>query len=188
MQYCQLITRTIPETVNLRWQAYTVKTIKENNEWKSLLVPADDVRRGHMNSESPSVHPSVRPRFPTIIWKSCYSINFKSGVRICWVSVQNWFALAQFYPSSGLKTTENGSKWWFPTIIWKKVFTQSTLTLWCTLVGFIKICLGENKSSNLCATIWWHIMNNPMAILGLHLANERHRYKVKSSLTGWVQT
>ena len=31
--------------------------------------------------------------------------------------------LAQFWPSSVKKTTENGSKWWFPTIIWKSIHT-----------------------------------------------------------------
>ena len=98
---------------------------------------------------------SVRPGFPTITLKSNLSINFKFGVHICWVGVQNWFAfwamLARFWLSRGQKLTENGSKYWFPTIVKKKnihtiqfklvvyifwVSVQNLICLWATLAKF----------------------------------------------------
>ena len=92
-------------------------------------------------SVHPSVCLSVPPGFPTIIWKSHHSIHFKFNVGICWASVQNWFAfgmtLAQFWPSSGQKMTENGPKWWFPIIISKSIhiiqFKLSVYTYWVSV-------------------------------------------------------
>ena len=80
--------------------------------------------------EMVSVHPSVHAWFLTIIWKSDYSIHFKFGVCICWVSVQNWCAFEQHSPNFGplvakkpLKMGQNGG---FRPLS-GKVFTQSKI-------------------------------------------------------------
>ena len=58
-----------------------------------------------------SVPPSVHLGFPPIIWKSNHSINFKFGVGISWVSVQNWFVLADVGPILALKWPKINWKW-----------------------------------------------------------------------------
>ena len=123
--------------------------IPDQSDNRDIIVPADEVGRGHRNGEHPSVCPCVRasiclsvpPGFPTIIWKSHHSIHFKFNVGICWASVQNWFAfgmtLTQFWPSSGQKITENGPKWWFPIIISKSIhiiqFKLCVYTYWVSV-------------------------------------------------------
>ena len=90
-----------------------------------------EVGRGHRNDECvsvrASVHASIHLGFLTIIWKSNHSINFKYGVCIYLVSVQNWFAFGpcwpNFVPLVAKKMTENGSKCWFPIIISKSIHT-----------------------------------------------------------------
>ena len=109
-----------------------------------LIVPADEVERGHRNGEHPSVHPSlrlsVRLGFPSIIWKSNHLINFKFSVCICWVSVQNWFSFGSHWPNFGplvaKKLLEMGQNVGFRPLS-QKVFTQSISNLWCTLVGWV---------------------------------------------------
>ena len=54
---------------------------------------------------------SVRPEFPTIIWKSNHSIDFKFGVCIYWVNVQNWFAFRPRWPNFGPLVAKNNWKW-----------------------------------------------------------------------------
>ena len=99
-----------------------------HNEFKDIImdffVPADEVGMGHRNGE----RPSVRPGFPTIIWKSNYSINFEFGLCICWVSVQKWFAFGQRWPNFGplvaekrLEIGQNGGC----QPLFEKVTTQS---------------------------------------------------------------
>ena len=39
--------------------------------------------------------------FPTVIWKSIHTIQFKLVVYTCWVSVQNWFAFGPCWPNFG---------------------------------------------------------------------------------------
>ena len=84
--------------------------------------------------------PCVHPGFTTIIWKSNHSINFKSGVGICWASVQNWFALGRHWPKFGhlvakkrLKMGQNFGFW----PLSEKVFKQSHSNLVCTLVEWV---------------------------------------------------
>ena len=86
------------------------------------------------------VRPCVRQRFPTIIWKSNHSINFKFGVSICWISVQNWFAFGRHWPNFGpvvarkrLKMGQNGG---FQPLS-ETVFTQSNSNLVCTFIGLV---------------------------------------------------
>ena len=46
-----------------------------------------------------SVRLSIHLGFPTIIWKSNHSINFKFCLCICLVSVQNWFTFGPRWPN-----------------------------------------------------------------------------------------
>ena len=64
-----------------------------------------------MVSFLPSVRPSVRPGFSTITWKSYHAINFKFGVCIWYVSVQNWFAFGRRWPNFGPLVAKNYFKW-----------------------------------------------------------------------------
>ena len=52
-----------------------------------------------------------------------------------------WVKLCQILPSSGQEMTENGSKWWFPTIIWKSIhtikFKLGVYTRWVTVQNWI---------------------------------------------------
>ena len=47
----------------------------------------------------------------------------------CSELVYFWVMLAQFSPSGGKKTTENRSKCWFLSVIWKSVPTSSVRLL-----------------------------------------------------------
>ena len=68
--------------------------------------------------------------FPTIIWTSIHTVQFKLGVYTYWVSVQNWFF---FGCPVGHKITENGGFQPFS----EKVFMQSNSNLLSTLIGWL---------------------------------------------------
>ena len=153
-----------------------------------LFVPADEVGRGHKNGERPSVRAcvrlSVRPGFPTRIWKSNHSIYFKFGVCIFGAGVQNWLAFGprwpNFDPLVAKKMTENRS-------LAQKIFTQSNSDLWCTLVGWvfrIDSLLGHvGQILALLVTTKWlkmvvcdhflkNNLRNPIQISYVHLLSE----------------
>ena len=110
----------------------------KNDKWNSvgianealLFVPTDKVERGHMNSERPYVHLSIRPCGVSDYWKSNHSINFWLTFGWCWPN---------FVPLVAKKLTENGSKLCFLTIIWNSTHTiQFKLVLYSCEVSVEK--------------------------------------------------
>ena len=105
-----------------------------------------------------SVRPSIYPGFLIIIWKSNHSIDFKFGVGICWMSVQNWFSFGQCWPSSGKKITENGPKCLFSTIIWKSIhtiqFKLGVYTYWVSVQKWFAFWPCWPNFGPLVATSW----------------------------------
>ena len=110
----------------------------KNDKWNSvgianealLFVPTDKVERGHMNSERPYVHLSIRPCGVSDYWKSNHSINFWLTFGWCWPN---------FVPLVAKKLTENGSKLCFLTIIWNSIHTiQFKLVLYSCEVSVEK--------------------------------------------------
>ena len=87
-----------------------------------LFVPTEEVRTGHRNGERPSMRAYIRLGFLTIIGKSNQSISIHL-LGECSEFISFWSMLAQFWNLSGQKMTENGAKWWFPSIIWKCILT-----------------------------------------------------------------
>ena len=162
-----------------------------------LFVPADKAGRVHRMV-------SVRLGFPTIIWKGNHSFDFKFGVCIWWVSVQNWFTFGPRWPTSGQKMTENASKCWFPSIIWKSIctieFKLMMYTCWVSVhnwftfgprwpnfgplvaTKWLKRLVSERSRRHRAAHVELQIVplfSQSLTIMGVHrvLNNTRHRYE-----------
>ena len=75
-----------------------------------------------------SARPSVRPSGVSDHYLKKWSLNSfqilcRNLLGECSELIRFWATLVQFWPSSGQKITDNGPKWWFPTIIWKSIHT-----------------------------------------------------------------
>ena len=80
----------------------------------------------------------------------------------CSELIRFWATLAKIWPYSGQKITENGPKWWFPTIIWKSVhtiqFKLGVYTYWVTVHNWFAFWPCWPNFGPLVATKWLKIM------------------------------
>ena len=77
----------------------------------------------------------------------------------CSESIRFWVTLVQFWPSGGQKMIENGSKWWFPTIIWKSIhpiqFKLVLYTCWVNVQNWFAFGPCWPNFGPLVVTKWW---------------------------------
>ena len=81
-------------------------------------------------------------------------------VYTCWISIQNWSGFGRHWPNFGplvaKKMTQRGSKWWFPTVIWKGIhtieFKLGVYTYWVSVQDWFAFGLRLPNFDSLAAT------------------------------------
>ena len=90
--------------------------------------------------------------------KSIHATQFKLGVYIYWVSVQNWFAFCLRWPNFGPLVATKYWKWLFPTIIWKSIlaiqFKLGVYTYWVNVQNTYALGPRWPNFGLLVATKW----------------------------------
>ena len=119
-----------------------------------LIVPSP--RRSQERTEEwwasvrASIHPfvraPVRPEFPTIIWKSNHSIQFKFSWGICGVGVKNWVAFGRRWTNFGPLEAKKDLTWVQMMVsdrYLKKVFVMCALIGWVFRIDWLLGHVGQ---------------------------------------------
>ena len=88
--------------------------------------------------------------FPTIIWKSIHTIQFKLVVYTCLVCVQNWFAFGWRWLDFGPLVAKNDWKWCFNSDHYLKKYSCNPIQTWCVHLSgdYFLTMLAKFWSSN----------------------------------------
>ena len=145
-----------------------------------IIVPADEVRRGHRNGKRPSVRPSEVSDHYLEKWSlDLFQIWCMHLLGQCSELINFWVTLAQFWPSSGQKWLRIGQNVGFRPLS-QKVFTQSSSELicfWAMLDQFWpssgQKIMTENGSKLLVSNHYQKTYShNPIQTCDVHLLGE----------------